>query len=291
MAEPEKLPNRCATHPDQAKEFMCETCKAIYCEKCYKLDKAHKSKISPLSEYVLDNYEVLSYLGGGTFGRCFKVISLSDGQTLALKVIKDVDQEMFNIIKKETGALIKLNHKHLVKYTFSFWNKDEQIFLILMELAEGCLLDKLDTITQDESYKYFKQIAEGLFYLHETAKIMHRDLKPGNILMSGDECKICDFGEARPMSKDATKLSNAQGFGTEAFLPPEVFEGKSYGFKADIWAFGIIFYKMLSHGGHPFNPDNDKNLEVIRTNVKENKMTISPEITNPLYLKLLKGKN
>jgi len=281
--------NRCPSHPEETKEYVCEKCQTIYCKNCYQLDKAHKSKIFPLSDKLLEDYEFLKFLGGGTFGKCFKVKSLSDGQELALKVIKDVDDAMFQIVKKEAQFLCSLSHKYVVKYTYSFRVKDEEIFGILMELAEGCLLDKIDTMTQEDALKYFKQICEGMYYLHVEVGIVHRDLKPGNILMKGDDCKICDFGEAKKMNKEFTKLSNAQGFGTEAFLPPEVIDGKDYGFKADIWALGIILYKMLTKGGHPFNPTNDKNLD-LKQSVRKNEISISEDIKNPLLLELLKGK-
>ena len=290
MAE-ESQPNHCPTHPELQKEFYCESCKLCYCMSCYKLDKAHKSKIAPLSEKLLENYEFIKFLGGGTYGKCFKVKSLADDKELALKVISDVDDEMFKVIKKEAQMLCSLTHKNVVSYTHSERIKEEEIFFILMELAEGCLLDKIETMSQEDAFKYFKQIADGLYYLHVDRGIIHRDLKPGNILMNGDDCKICDLGEAKKMTKEATKLSNAQGFGTEAFLPPEVFEGKDYGFKADIWSLGIIFYKMLTNGGHPFNPTGVKDMDLLRQSVRKHDITISEKIKNPLYLELLKGFN
>ena len=220
----------------------------------------------------------------------FKVRNLSDGQELALKVMQDVDEETFLAVKKEAQFLCSLNHKHVVKYTYSYRIKEEELFIILMELAEGCLIDKIPTMKQDEAFKYFKQICSGLYYLHVDLGIVHRDLKPGNILMKGEDCKICDLGEAKKMTKEFTKLTNTQGFGTEAYLPPEVLNGKDYSFKADIWAMGVIFHKMLANNAHPFNPSNDKNCDIRQSTLSKN-MTISPEIKDPLYLKLLKGFN
>ena len=287
MAEP--LANCCPIHPDLQKEFYCENCKTCFCLSCYKLDKAHKSKISSLSDKLLENYEFIKFLGGGTYGKCFKVKSLADDQELALKVISDVDDEIFLRIKKEAQMLCSLNHKNVVKYIHSERIKDEELFFILMELVEGCLLDKIEIMSQEDAFKYFKQIADGIYYLHVDRGIIHRDLKPGNILMNGDECKICDLGEAKIMTKESTKLSNTQGFGTESYLPPEVFKGKDYGFKADIWSLGIIFYKMLTNGGHPFNPNGGKDMDLLRQSVRKHEITISEKIKNPLYLELLKG--
>ena len=288
MSTEEQLPNRCPNHPEAPKEFYCEVCKTFFCMTCYKNDKNHKQKISSVSETLMENYEFLKYLGGGAFGKVFKVQSLSDGQELALKVVQDVDDETFVIAKKESQFLCSLNHKNIVKYTYSYRIKEEQLFVIIMELAEDSLYDKIPTLTQEKAFDYFKQICEGLGYLHLERGVIHRDLKPGNILLKGDEIKICDLGEAKKMTKEHTKLTNKEGYGTECYLPPEVLSGKDYGFKADIWALGIIFHKMLTKEVHPMNPTGSKSID-IRQSTLDNQIVISESITNPLYLQILKG--
>ena len=102
-----------------------------------------------------------------------------------------------------------------------------------------------------------------------------------------DTVKICDMGEAKKMTREFTKFSRKEGFGTEPYLAPEVLNGKEYGFKADIWAIGIIFHKMLTKGGHPFNPNNEKN--AIKEKVLGNEREISKNIKNPLFLTILEG--
>ena len=284
MNEPE---NRCAAHPSLSKEFFCESCKLIYCNTCYQNDKKHRQKISSISEILLENYEFLSFLGRGSFGTVFKVKSLSDGQELALKVIQDVDDETFHIIKKESQFLFTLNHKNIVKYNSSYRIKQEDLFVILMELAEDSLMNRLDSMTEEEAFKYFIQICEALRYLHEEMRIVHRDLKPGNVLIKGETVKICNMGEAKKMMSEFLELSNEEGFGTENYLAPEVLNGKEYGFKVDIWALGIIFHKMLTKGVHPFNPNNEKN--AIKEKVLGNEREISKNIKNPLFLTILEG--
>ena len=286
----EALPNRCPSHPESQKEFFCQECKTIFCYICCKNDKKHKQSISSLSETLLDNYEFLSYLGGGSYGKVFKVRSLNDGLEHALKVIEGVDDEVYTLAKKESQFLCSLNHKNIVKYSSSFRIKDEKLFIILMELAEESLLDKIPSMTQELAFEYLKQICEGLAYLHMKLGVMHRDLKPGNILLKGDIVKICDLGEAKTMKNTHTKLSNPESFyGTEVYLAPEVLLGKDYGFKADIWAIGIIFHKMLTNSIHPFSSSSNKEKDALKKNIINNQIKISQNIKNPLYLDILKG--
>ena len=235
------------------------------------------------------NYEFIKFLGGGTYGKVFKVKSLNDNQEMALKMIKEVDEKSLPKFKIEVQFLCKLKHKNIVKYIHSEWIKEEEMFVILMELIEGSLQEKIKTISQEDAFRYFKQISEGLFYLHEDKGVMHRDLKPGNILIKGDECKICDMGEAKQMKRDLTVLTNGKQYGTEPYLPHEVLEGKKYGFKADIWALGIMFYKMLTNGDHPFYNEKDNNMELLKQCVQNHNFKMSPKITNKLYLDIVRG--
>ena len=186
------------------------------------MDKKHKQKISSISETLLDNYEFISYLGGGSYGKVFKVCSLNDGKEHVLKVIEDVDDNTYVLAMKESQFLYSLNHKNIVKYSSSFRIKDDKLFIILMELAEESLFQKIPSMSQQQAFEYLKQMCEGLAYLQLNRSVMHWDLKPGKFLLKGDVVKICDLGEARTMTNTHTKLSKTEGHGTEFYLPPEV---------------------------------------------------------------------
>ena len=282
-------PNRCPNHLNTQIQFYCSLCKTFECWTCQRNHKSHKSKHFSLPEKLLANYEYIKFLGGGTYGTVFKVKSLTDDQEMALKIITEVDEDSIQKFKKEAQFLCSLEHKNIVKYIYSEWIKEEEMFFILMELIEGSLQEKIKTISQEDAFCYFKQISEGLCFLHEDRGIMHRDLKPGNILIKGDECKICDMGEAKQMKRESTFLTNDQQFGTELYLPHEVLEGKKYGFKADIWALGIMFYKMLTNGDHPFYDQKDNDMEVLKQRVKDHNFKMSPKITNQLHLDIVRG--
>lgn len=284
--------NPCPSHPSQPKEFLCPTCKKIYCMTCFLKDEDHRTIVKALSKQLLDIYEFEQYLGAGSFGSVFKVSSFSDGLNYALKVMTDIKtEEEFKNISRETQLHAKMSHPNIIKYCNSFRIKKENLFVVVLELADTSLVSELPTISQPTSLIYFTQIIEALKYLHEELKITHRDLKPRNILVKEGKIKLCDMGEARQMSKGMLTLSRGIGFGTIIYLPPEVLNGKQYNEKSDIWAAGIVFHAMMSNGKHPFNLENKKNPkpDEIAENVKNGKYVFDKSIKEKLYLEILES--
>ena len=170
-----------------------------------------------------------------------------------------------------------------------------------MELCDGSLDKSLKNVDQKTVFQYFKQICEGIRVLHKECKIIHRDLKPGNILIKENVAKLCDFGEAREFKENMT-LSNKLGFGTYEYLAPEIFDlmdnnNKSkYNEKSDIWALGIIFYKLLTKNEHPFfqgiKMTEENKIQIMKTilNNNENQLKIPPSIQpNSNSWKILNG--
>jgi len=157
-----------------------------------------------------------------------------------------------------------------------------------MELCDGSLDKSLKNLERKTALQYFKQICEGIRVLHKEYKIIHRDLKPGNILIKENVAKLCDFGEAREFKENIT-LSNKLGFGTYEYLAPEIFDlmennESKYNEKTDIWALGIIFYKMLTKNEHPFfqgiKMTEENKIQIMKKilNNNENQLKIHPSI-------------
>ena len=282
--------NPCPSHPSQLKEFLCPNCKKIYCIICFQKDEDHRTNVKPLSKHLLDIYEFEQYLGAGSFGSVFKVSSFSDGLTYALKVMTDIKtEEDFKSISRETQLHAKMSHPNIIKYCNSFRIKKENLFVVVLELADTSLVSLLPTISQPTSLIYFTEIIEALKYLHEELKITHRDLKPRNILLKEGRIKLCDMGEAKQISKGMLTLSRGIGFGTIIYLPPEVLNGQQYNEKSDIWAAGIVFHAMMSNGKHPFNQENKKKPEEIAENVKNGICVFDKSIKEKKYLEILES--
>ena len=99
---------------------------------------------------------------------------------------------------------------------------------------------------------YAKQILSAMLYLHEN-RILHRDLKPQNILLYKDQVKICDFGFAKKMSASTNFLQSLKG--TPLYIAPEIIREKPYTHKVDVWSFGIILFELFT-GNPAFHATN-----------------------------------
>lgn len=94
-------------------------------------------------------------------------------------------------------------------------------------------------------------------YLHQN-RILHRDLKPQNILLNEGVIKICDFGFAKKMSASTNFLRSIKG--TPLYIAPEILQSKPYTFKVDVWSLGIILYE-LAYGKTPFHAHTIQQLQ------------------------------
>ncbi len=165
--------------------------------------------------------------------------------------------------RREAHVLASLNHPHIAAI-YGFEEAEGQPFLV-MELVEGEDLSRRLTrgrIPLDEAMEIARQTAEAVEAAHEKG-IVHRDLKPGNIVISEDgQVKVLDFGLAKAFAGDAAETASsdlsqsptisrhetATGviLGTAAYMSPEQARGKQVDKRADIWAFGVVLFEMLT---------------------------------------------
>jgi hypothetical protein len=223
---------------------------------------------------TIGHYTVLSKLGEGGMGDVYRARDTSLHRDVAIKVLPDSvawDDDRLARFTREAQALAALNHTniaHVYGLERPERNEASKAFIV-MELVEGeDLAQRLarGPIPLDEALPIARQIAEGLEAAHEHG-IVHRDLKPANIKVRPDGAvKVLDFGLAKELAP-AHRGTNSPTFtspamtsagmilGTAAYMSPEQAKGKAVDKRADIWAFGVVVYEMLT-GRSPFAGDS-----------------------------------
>jgi serine/threonine protein kinase/WD40 repeat protein len=196
-------------------------------------------------------------------GEVYRATDTKLSRDVALKVLPTQfvsNPERMARFEREAQVLASLNHPHIA--TIHGLEEAGDNRALVMELVEGPTLeDRIagSLIPIDEFLSIAKQIAEALEYAHERG-IIHRDLKPANVKLTRDgQIKVLDFGLAKALAPDTApdNFSNSPTLslaatqagvilGTAAYMSPEQAKGKAVDRRADIWAFGVVLYEMLT---------------------------------------------
>uniref|UniRef100_A0AAY5EA58 non-specific serine/threonine protein kinase n=1 Tax=Electrophorus electricus TaxID=8005 RepID=A0AAY5EA58_ELEEL len=209
-----------------------------------------------------DIWEVVGELGDGAFGKVYKAHNKESGALAAAKVIEAKSEEDLEDYMVEIDILASCNHQYIVKLLDAFFY--EQKLWIMIEFCPGGAVDaimlELDRgLTEQQIQVVCRQMLEALVYLH-TMKIIHRDLKAGNILLTLDgNIKLADFGVS---AKNMKTLQRRDTFiGTPYWMAPEVVmcettKDTPYDYKADIWSLGITLIELaqIEPPHHELNP-------------------------------------
>ncbi|TRZ23634.1 hypothetical protein HGM15179_003433 [Zosterops borbonicus] len=218
-----------------------------------------KQKVGELKD---DDFEKISELGAGNGGVVFKVSHKPSGLIMARKLIHlEIKPAIRNQIIRELQVLHECNSPYIVGFYGAFYSDGE--ISICMEHMDGGSLDqvlkKAGRIPEQILGKVSIAVIKGLTYLREKHKIMHRDVKPSNILVnSRGEIKLCDFGVSGQLID-----SMANSFvGTRSYMSPERLQGTHYSVQSDIWSMGLSLVEMAI-GRYPIPPPDSKELELM----------------------------
>ncbi len=212
---------------------------------------------------IVDNrYEIKSRIGQGGMSCVFRAEDKILGREVALKVLKEEfseDEEFVEHFKNEARAAARLTHPNIVA-VYDIVDSGKYHY-IAMELVEGITLKnyiaKKGVLTNKETIGIAIQAGEGIAEAHRNG-IIHRDIKPQNIIISKDgKIKVADFGIAKAVSGDT--LTSKSVIGSAHYIAPEQAKNGETDLRSDLYSLGITMYEMIT-GRVPYDGDNTVNI-------------------------------
>lgn len=202
-------------------------------------------------------YEVLSIVGRGACSVVYHARHASSASgEVALKVLLNEKMQGSHgeRLRKEALAMVSSRHRYVVRLD-DFHSVGDLCYLSMEFAPEGDLrkfaAKNQGKLTIAQAELFLNQSAEALEFVHKVG-IVHRDIKPDNILVVNDqETRLADFGVAVLPGEKSSLADLRNGIGTMSYMAPEVLEGTGYDKLSDIYALGVTFYELLS-GTHPF---------------------------------------
>ena len=237
-----------------------------------RLTQAHPDGARRGPRSRLGRYELDGLLGAGGMGEVYKAVDTRLGRPVAIKVLPDYlrsDRRLRKRFKREARTISRLQHPNVCA-VFDLGSDDGADFLV-MEYLEGETLEqrlKKGPLSIPEVLEIGAQIAEGIAAAHKKG-LVHRDLKPGNVMLTGTGAKVLDFGLARKTDRDpasglaateTTQLTREeQILGTPQYMSPEQLRAGEVGRRTDVFALGVILFEMTT-GARPFSGDSAPDL-------------------------------
>ncbi|WP_373485948.1 Stk1 family PASTA domain-containing Ser/Thr kinase [Acetobacterium malicum] len=250
-----------------------------------------------LSRTLGKRYEIVELIGRGGMAYVYKARDLKLNRYVAVKVLREEYTENEQFIKKfdrESQAVACLSHPNIVG-VYDVGVQDN-IYYIIMEYVDGITLKQYlmrkGRLDYTEATRFVMDISNALRCAHEN-KIIHRDIKPHNILLTRDLVpKVADFGIARAITSSTVTMTN-QTMGSVHYISPEQAKGGFVDERSDLYSLGILYYELLT-GKLPFDEENTVTIaikhiqeEIVPPKLLEPKI---PERVNQIVVKLTQKK-
>ncbi|XP_045073789.1 serine/threonine-protein kinase PLK1 isoform X2 [Coregonus clupeaformis] len=226
------------------------------------------------------------FLGKGGFAKCYEITDMDTKEVFAGKVVPKsmiLKPHQREKMTSEIAIHKSLDNPHIVGF-HGFFEDDDFVYVVLEICRRRSLLElhkRRKAVTEPEARYYMMQLVKGCQYLHNN-RVIHRDLKLGNIFLSDDmDVKIGDFGLATKIEFDGERKKTLCG--TPNYIAPEVLCKKGHSFEVDVWSLGCILYTLLV-GKPPFETSC---LKETYNRIKKNNYTIPWQI-NPVAASLIK---
>ncbi|CAK91143.1 unnamed protein product (macronuclear) [Paramecium tetraurelia] len=204
-------------------------------------------------------YDEINCLGQGAYGKVYEGLNTLNNETVAIKKLDLILFEKDKIIQvQEIEIMSKLNHKNIVKFVELLATK-KSLFIVTEMCRSGDLKSLIASknISEQQAIDIMLQILEGFKELIKSG-VIHRDMKPANVLNDMGTVKIADFGFAKYVENYSSQLLKSC-VGSPLYMAPQVLERHHYSTKCDIWSLGVIFYEML-HFDVPWKGRDEEDL-------------------------------
>ena len=215
------------------------------------------------SGFRLGPYEVRSHLGSGGMGEVYLAHDTRLGRDVAIKVLSsrgNEDDASRRRFAREARAISSLSHPNICAL-YDVGHDDDRDYLVMEYLEGETLAQRIaaGALDPDEAIRIAIDVASALERAHRKG-IVHRDLKPGNVMLTKSGAKLLDFGLARLTAGDEASAAGPLTaddalIGTVDYMAPEQIRGEVADARADLFAFGVLLYEMLS-GRRPFQGQN-----------------------------------
>ena len=224
----------------------------------FAIEQVDLSDLVPMEGVQVGPFEIIETIGSGGMGNVYRAKRVEGGfdQTVALKLIKYGmgNEQSIRRFESERSILARLQHPNIARLTDGGLT-DEGRPWFAMEYVEGETLlsycDRLDLPVR-KRLALFLDVTEAVQYAHKNL-VVHRDLKPGNIMVTGDDNKprvrLLDFGIAQILEGPEGESTESRAM-TRAYASPEQINGESTSTATDIYSLGIVLYKLIT-GCHP----------------------------------------
>ncbi len=212
-----------------------------------------------IGQIINNRYKIISFIAEGGMAHVYKALDIEKNHIVALKILKSQfsgDKDFIDRFMHEAMAFAKLNHENIVK--LYDYGSEEGLHYLSLEYVEGQSLDEIirekKQLALEEVLDISIQTCQALEHAHGK-KIIHRDIKPHNILVSKEgKIKVTDFGIAKAIS--SATITHAGGMlGSVQYFSPEQAKGERATEKSDIYSLAIVIYEMFT-GRVPFSGES-----------------------------------
>ena len=212
-------------------------------------------------------YTVINAIGSGGMGTVYRATDRLTGEVIALKAVntssddnvvfgsKGASQDYRISLAQEFKTLASLRHPNIISVLDYGFATDKKPFFT-MELYEDAdtIVKASEEIPLEQKINYIIQMLQALVYLHRR-EIIHRDIKPDNVLVIDRRVKVLDFGLATAQDLLSGSQKNEQVVGTLAYMAPEILHGSTASRASDLYAVGVMAYEIIARR-YPFNTDS-----------------------------------